>query len=143
MSYFDPFCPILIHWYLFCPILSKFVPILVHFVQFLSILSKFDQFCSNFVHFCLILDDNFNFDNFFLDRLVSQISNALLLYATDEKMLNLEKFSDESSTEESDQENSLSDGEIFQSSVAKPSRPALLCRRRTISGPQQGNVKKI
>merc|ERR1719323_2945214 len=72
-----------------------------------------------------------------MDRLVSQISNALLLYATDEKMLNLEKFSDE---EFSDQENSLSDGEIFQSSVVKPSRPALLCRRRTISGPQQGHV---
>lgn len=75
-----------------------------------------------------------------MDRLVSQISNALLLYATDEKMLNLEKFSDE---EFSDQENSLSDGEIFQSSVVKPSRPALLCRRRTISGPQQGHVKKM
>jgi len=75
-----------------------------------------------------------------MDRLVSQISNALLLYATDEKMLNLEKFSDE---EFSDQENSLSDGEIFQSSLVKPSRPALLCRRRTISGPQQGHVKKM
>jgi len=75
-----------------------------------------------------------------MDRLVSQISNALVLYATDAKMLKLEdncSSDDFSETED----NSFSDGEIFNPQV-KPTRPALLCRRRTISGPQ-GQFKKM
>ena len=75
-----------------------------------------------------------------MDRLVSQISNALVLYATDAKMLKLEdNYSTDDFSETED--NSFSDGEIFNPQV-KPTRPALLCRRRTISGPQ-GQFKKM
>ena len=74
-----------------------------------------------------------------MDRLVSQISNALVLYATDAKMLSLSESSTEDDSEI--EENSFSDGEIFSDKI-KPSRPALLCRRRTISGPQ-GHLTKM
>jgi len=70
-----------------------------------------------------------------LDRLVVQLSDALVVYSSDHK----NKFMSDPPTQSGRETGSYSDSESNSSSLIekrmKPNRPSFLCRRRTVSGP--------
>ena len=75
-----------------------------------------------------------------LDRLVVQLSDALLVYSSDHKI----KIQEETSQSDSESSGTLSTGGDSDSeqivATTKSSRPSFLCRRRTVSGPQGSSI---